>query len=341
VTVTVSDQTLVVPLGGILPAGASVEVAVAYRATLKTGLTYSAWMFTRARGTISMYRWIPWVSLARPFDRPNHGDPFVTPTSPEVVVNLTLTKPRILAAPVGGLSKVAAKTWRFTARNVRDVSIVLAPDFTVSVRYVNGIAIRAYSRPGGVTGGKLADTAKAALSRLAARVGVAYPWPSFTIVETAGRYGLESPGMVWIPADTPSSSLTYLIYHEIAHQWFYGLVGNDQQREPFADEGAADLLARTVLGTVRGSRCAWDVLDKPITGYSSACYYETVYIGGGGTLDWYRKKMGTTLFWATMRDYLRTYSHQLAGSKQLLEMLREASPVDLSPYLRSRFPALY
>jgi hypothetical protein len=147
--------------------------------------------------------------------------------------------------------------------------------------------------------------------------------------------------MVWIPADTPSSSLTYLIYHEIAHQWFYGLVGNDQQREPFADEGAADLLARTVLGTVRGSRCAWDVLDKPITGYSSACYYETVYIGGGGTLDWYRKKMGTTLFWATMRDYLRTYSHQLAGSKQLLEMLREASPVDLSPYLRSRFPALY
>ena len=340
-TVTKSDQTLWVPLGGILPDNETVEVKVAYRATLKNSLTGSNWLFTRYNGTISLYRWIPWVSLSRPFDRPNHGDPFYTPSSSQVAVSLTLDKARVLAAPVGGLPTTASKTWSFTAHNVRDVNIVLASDFTVTTRSVDGIAIRAYSRPGGVSGASIGDRAVTALDKEAARLGVAYPWSSFTLVETAGGYGMESPGMVWIPSNTSSASLTYLVYHETAHQWFYGLVGNDQQREPFADEAAADMLARTVLGTLRSSNCAKDELDKKITGYSSGCYYETIYIQGGNTLDRYRGKMGTTLFWNTLGDYVDANRHKFGGTKELLDTLLDASPVDFSPNLRDRFPTLY
>ncbi|HXG26551.1 MAG TPA: hypothetical protein VNL94_06845 [Candidatus Binatia bacterium] len=340
VAVTVSDQTLKVPLGGILPAGATVELEIGYRATLRTSFSKSNWMFTRGGGTIAMYRWIPWVSLARPFDRQNIGDPFIVGSSPEVVVRLALSKPRIVAAPVG-VPTAASKTWSFTVRDVRDVALVMAPDFTVNVRYVDGVRIRAYSRPGGVTGGRLADLAKLALGRMTTRLGVAYPWPQLVVAETAGGLGLESPGLIWVPGSTPSGNLSYLVHHELAHQWFYGLVGNDQQREPFADEAAADLLARTVLGTLRPSRCATDVLDKRITGYSSACYYETIYIQGGNQLDAYRRWMGTSLFWATVRDYLETYRHRIAGTRVLLEMLREASPADLLPSFRKRFPNLY
>ena len=341
VTVTVSDQTLKVPLGGVLPAGASAVVKVSYRATLKNSLSGSNWMFTRYGGTISLYRWIPWVSLARPFDRPNHGDPFVTPTSPTVAVNLTLDKSLILASPHGGLSTSPSKTWSFSISNVRDVSMVLASDFTVSKRSVDGVSIRAYSRPGGVSGATMADLAVQALDREAARLGVAYPWGSYTVVETYGGYGLESPKLVWIPRTTLSGNLKYLVYHETAHQWFYGLVGNDQQREPFADEAAADLLARTVLGTLRSSRCDTDELDKAITGYSSDCYYEVIYIQGGKKLNTYREQMGTTLFWSTIRKYLTTYAHQLAGTKKLLDMLLDASAYDLLPNLKVRFPSLY
>ena len=49
-----------------------------------------------------------------------------------------------------------------------------------------------------------------------------------------------------------SSNLRYLAAHETAHQWFYGLVGNDQSSQPFADEAAADFVARSVLGMRRG-----------------------------------------------------------------------------------------
>ena len=78
----VHDQTVIVPLGGILPAGATAKVRVQYRSTLRSSLTGSNWLFTKVNGIVDAYRWIPWVSLDTPFNRPNHGDPFVTPGQP-------------------------------------------------------------------------------------------------------------------------------------------------------------------------------------------------------------------------------------------------------------------
>ena len=125
--------------------------------------------------------------------------------------------------------------------------------------------------------------ATAAVTRLEARLGP-YPYRILTIVQTAGGYGMEGPGVVWIPTGVGSANLTYLVTHEIAHQWFYGIVGNDQAREPFADEAAADFVARDVLGMRRASRCSTSALDRTIYRYSSACYYEVVYIQGGNLL---------------------------------------------------------
>jgi hypothetical protein len=66
VTVTIDDQTLRVPLGGILPDGASTTVRLGYTATLGQDLDGSNWLFSRAGGTLGLYRWIPWVSRAVP-----------------------------------------------------------------------------------------------------------------------------------------------------------------------------------------------------------------------------------------------------------------------------------
>ena len=76
---------------------------------------------------------------------------------------------------------------------------------------------------------------------------------------------MESPGLIWIPYGIGSANLRYLVSHETAHQWFYSLVGNDQARQPFADEAAADFLAREITGTRRGStlldrRCSIDTI---------------------------------------------------------------------------------
>jgi hypothetical protein len=344
VKVTIADQTLGLPLGGVLPDGGATVVRIAYRATLTPDLSGSDWMFSRFGGTLALYRWIPWVSRAAPFTRPNIGDPFVTPTSPQVDVELLTDERMVLAGPAAEMVEVPAGTgsaWSFTVRDVRDVSVVLAPDFGVSDGEVGGVTIRVYTRNGSLAGERLLDLAVRALREESRQLGVAYPWPALAVVETQGGEGLEAPGLIWIPENLDTLNRTYLVHHEVAHQWFYGLVGNDQQAEPFADEAAADLLARTVLGTLRASRCGRETLDGSIRAYSNGCYYEVIYVQGGLFLDEIRQKMGTNLFWATLKGYVEANRLGLSGTRELLDALREASPIPLLPTLRARFPTLY
>ncbi|MEA2652937.1 MAG: hypothetical protein QOI37_164, partial [Chloroflexota bacterium] len=88
VRATVSDQTIIVPLGGVLPPGGTTTVRIRYRATVRSNLAGSNWMFTRTNGVLDLYRWLPWVSRRIAFSRPNHGDPFETPSSRSVRVRI-------------------------------------------------------------------------------------------------------------------------------------------------------------------------------------------------------------------------------------------------------------
>ncbi len=185
------------------------------------------------------------------------------------------------------------------------------------------------------------DAAADAFGALQARLG-SYPHPYFKVVQSAGGYGMESPGLIWIPTGVASSNLRYLATHETAHQWFYGIVGNDQATEPFDDEAAADFAARSVLGMRRASHCATARLDRRIYDYSSACYYETIYIQGGNLLDDARKTMGSTAFWAALRGYVTANRNRIVTTGTLLYALDSATPIDLAGTLFApRFPRLY
>ncbi len=243
----IDDQTIVVPLGGTLPDGASATVVVPFAARLRSTLTGSNWLFTRANGIVDMHRWIPWISRARRFDRPNHGDPFVTPVSPRVTVRIHTDVPMTfantgdrIAASADGLTRT------FRATNVRDFVVTAASDYRIREATVGDTVVRVVSRPGFPAAATM-TAAVNALKKLEARLGP-YPYRVLKVVQSAGRYGMEGPGIAWIPTGTPSANLRYLVTHEIAHQWFYGIVGNDQAREPFADEAATDFVARRVLG---------------------------------------------------------------------------------------------
>jgi Peptidase family M1 domain len=61
-----------------------------------------------------------------------------------------------------------------------------------------------------------------------------YPWPTYTLVISPGlKGGIEYPSFVMQGPGSTGRTTT----HEVAHQWFYGLVGNDQGRDPWIDEG--------------------------------------------------------------------------------------------------------
>lgn len=336
VTASVSDQTIALPLGGILDPGATATVRVSYRAALRSTTSGSTWLFTRANGILEMHRWIPWISRATPFDRPNHGDPFVTPVSSRVRV--TIVSDRLLSwATTGEQLGPTATTTTFEATNVRDFAIVGAPDFKRTSTTVGGVTIRVKSRPG-FPAATVLSAARTALAREAALLGP-YPYPTYELVQTAGGYGMESPGLTWIPGG--AGSLAYLVAHETAHQWFYGIVGNDQARNPYADEAAADMVARNVLGLRRASRCSTARLDLTIYRYSSACYYEVIYIQGGNVLDDLRRSIGTTAYWRTIRGYIAANRFGLSTTKRLLDAIDAGTTLDVRARYHPRFPSIY
>lgn len=73
-----------------------------------------------------------------------------------------------------------------------------------------------------------------------------FPWPSITVAVTPGFHGgIEFPlHIMQGPGSAPRS-----VVHELAHQWFYSLVGNDQARDPWIDEGLASYLEFIEIGS--------------------------------------------------------------------------------------------
>ena len=64
-----------------------------------------------------------------------------------------------------------------------------------------------------------------------------YPYHDFSTT-MAGDGGMEYPQLIQITGARLSPlSLSGVIAHEIAHQWFYGLLGSNETREAFMDEG--------------------------------------------------------------------------------------------------------
>jgi aminopeptidase N len=219
------------------------------------------------------------------------------------------------------------------------VTLTAAPDFRMATTTVDGTIVRYYYRNSANAAYTLSAAASAFRS-MRARLGP-YPYPVYKVVQSAGGFGMESPGMTWIPYGHGRANLRYLVYHETAHQWFFGLVGNDQARQPFADEAMADFVARELTGLRRASRCSTGRLDLSIYRYSRSCYYEIIYIQGGNLINQARLRMGSTLFWSTLRSYVAAHRYGLTRTQTLLGALDAATPSNLSTLFRSRFPAYY
>jgi aminopeptidase N len=109
---------------------------------------------------------------------------------------------------------------------------------------VDGTRIVTYFQPRHAAAGRRSlEVAEAALRIFNARYG-AYPYAEMELIEAALTQflGMEYAGAMLIEQNLYANNgrgLTTTVVHEIAHQWWYGLVGNDAQSEPWLDEGMA------------------------------------------------------------------------------------------------------
>ena len=81
VTPRVAGQTILIRLPETLVVGGTLRVRIAYRGRAGFSTVGHDWMWAKGNDVLNLYRFIPWLSRQVPFQRDNHGDPFVTPTS--------------------------------------------------------------------------------------------------------------------------------------------------------------------------------------------------------------------------------------------------------------------
>jgi hypothetical protein len=338
VTPTVTGQTIKVPLGRTLADGDSVTITTTYRAWFRPGTTGHDFLFSKQHQIMSGMRWIPWVSREVKFQIQSHGDPFVTGVSPRVEVTLD-SDVAVRWGTSGRRIATDGHKQTYLAENVRDFNFTAARDYTVHTGMsIDGkTKIKVFTRT--LSSSTIMTWAKKALDYYTRKVGQ-YPYPTFTVSESSGAYAMESPALVWLPANYASYKIPFVLSHEVAHQWFYGVVGNDQTTNPFLDEAMAEFLARSMFG-FRSSNCAKKRLDLSMYSYTPSCYYEQIYVQGSAFLNKLRQDMGSSAFWGVVRTFWHDHRYQIVTTKQLLDAFKAKAGNWVLPRYRDRFPSLY
>ncbi len=138
-------------------------------------------------------------------------------------------------------ARPSLKTLRFHAERVHDFAWVASPDYVRADTVWNKITIRAlaFRDDQDLWRDQRAFTVSAI--RFMSREVGPYIWPSFTSAESyMGGGAMEYPMLIMNEPDLPSGwieSLDVTIAHEVAHNWFYGMLGSDERTDPWLDEG--------------------------------------------------------------------------------------------------------
>jgi hypothetical protein len=289
------------------------------------------------------------------------GDPFYSLTSRWSV---RLDVPRGLTAATTGAShgthRVAHGMKRLTivASHARDFAIVLGKLSVDSTRTASGVLLRRYSQPGAdrAAAKRTLDVAAEAVDTYSSwfgspRLGEIDLLPGPGGLGAFGS-GMEYPGLVLTP-NTPQT-----VAHELAHEWWYSLVGDDQWRSPWLDEAFAEFSSRRLPASVVGD----DDLDcdgsDPVTsaggkGPLSASmshwdaagaeeYYRSVYLGGTCALRLLEKGIGAGAMTAFLHGFVDAHRFGVVTTSDFVSALRAAAPpgFDVDGWLaRSRIAA--
>ncbi len=236
----------------------------------------------------------------------------------------------------------------FISGPMRDVAFALGP-FVQEIREVGDVTLKAWLLEDHLDDLEIVlDAAEAQLRLLGELVGP-YPYPELDLVDTPGAFGgIEYPGLVFL-GTLGGNWVIGPTVHEVAHQWFYGLIGNDQINEPWLDEAAATyaeaLYYEEAVSPGRGtgfmSELRAIVRGRPVPGlpvglgvgeYSNEFEYAVfVYLKGSLFFDALRNELGETAFKAFLKAYYERYRFAFADSTGFQAVAEASCSCDLDP----------
>jgi len=135
-------------------------------------------------------------------------------------------------------------TWKFRMKNTRDVAFGASKAYVWDAARINlpegrkALAMSVYpvESVGDKSWGRSTEYLKASVEHFSTKW---YPYPYPVAVNEAGSAasGMEYPGIVFDPMKAPAKELHMVTAHEIGHTWFPMIVGSDERRNAWMDEG--------------------------------------------------------------------------------------------------------
>jgi hypothetical protein len=247
----------------------------------------------------------------------------------------------------------------FAAGPARGFYIAASEDYIVLSERVGETTVNSYAFPERAEGTELAlQFAADALESYSERFGV-YPYTEFDVVSTPMQaLGMEYPGIVAIaliqydldeqvyglPARVMLESA---IAHEVGHQWFYNVVGNDQVDEPWVDEAIVQYLTGLYYLDVYGTDAfesysdswygRWEQVEMadipiglPAGTYEGREYGAIVYGRGPIFVAALAEEMGQKTFDEFLRDYYQTHKWGIGTSDSFRQLAEQHCQCDLT-----------
>ncbi len=257
--------------------------------------------------------------------------------------DVTFDTPSSMALATTGVQHGATRAGgrtvrRFLAPRVRDFAWAAGSLQTVTARASTGVLVRV-SYPSAVPRSEALNAlaiARSAMERYADLLGP-YPYPEVDVV--IGTFlsfgGMEYPGLVMaVPTEVP-------VAHELAHQWWYGLVGDDQYTAPWLDEAFATWTQGWFSGT-NGTLCSTATFPSPEDRVTNdmgfwrlhpRAYGATVYHEGACALQSLDSLLGDSAFTRLLGRYARAHRFGWSTTAAFEAAVQAADPgTDLTPF---------
>jgi len=275
-----------------------------------------------------------------------------------------VTAPSKLVLAASGIllgSKVEGETQisTFAAGPARAFYLAGSEKFSVVSQKIGETTVNSYAFPKWAKGAEEAEqVAEKAIEIYSRRFG-AYPYTELDVVSTPmTALGIEYPGIVGIstklfdPDQTVSGLpsqvlLESVVAHEIGHQWFYNLVGNDQQGEPWLDESVTQYatglyyLDRYGVPGEKSYQASWKSqwalvgkekkpIGLPADQYTPKEYSPIIYGRGPFFVSALADQMGQSAFDDFIKDYVKQFSWENATGAEFKQLAEQHCQCDLT-----------
>jgi hypothetical protein len=360
-----ADSALRVPLVEDLKPGKSVVVSMDFEIGIPTEQAGNYGLFGYFEDVLVLNEFYPvipayddegWnVEIPQPNgDFPNYDASYY-------VVRVIAPKKLTIVASgvkVGETEESGTQLLTYAAGPARNFYFAASDSFRVSSRVSGETTVNSYSfRSGEEIAEGVIKNAENALKSFNERYGT-YPYTELDIVSTPMlALGMEYPGLIAITLELYNGDGEYggmpnaifiegVIAHEVGHQWFFNIVGNDQTDEPWVDEAITQYVTGLYFFDLYGedgylgSRQSWlgrwsrvDGADIPIGlpagEYAGPEYGAIVYGRGPLFIEALGEEMGQPTFDDFMRDYYQTFKWGRASSITFQQLAEKHCSCDL------------